>query len=89
MSWNNCLEFKLDKVLPALVALYDSLNSQIEKIQEELNQLHTFAVNPLDESAVQSLDKFIREAEARTSRLEKMRDDTEKRLQELLSLGDE
>lgn len=67
------LEYKIE----TLVYLYDSLNVQIDKTQEQLNEIAKVITRPIDDEAYQKLIDFRTVMETRFENLVDMRNSVE------------
>ena len=67
------LEYKIE----TLVQLYDSLNTQIDKTQEQLNEIAKVIAKPIDAEAYQKLNDFRTVMETRFENLVDMRNSVE------------
>ena len=75
------LEYKIE----TLVHLYDSLNVQIDKTQEQLNEIAKVIIKPIDDETYQKLNDFRTVMETRFENLVDMRNSVEIVLGKMLS----
>ena len=76
------VKYDYDKILPALVSLYDSLNNQIEKAEQELIEIHrsVFYPDPSDKQALEEFKYNCKRIRERTDKLLRMRDSVESKI---------
>jgi len=76
----------LEYNVETLVHLYDSLNSEIAKTEQEVEKFNQFAADPTDERAMEEITKLYERLLARNIKLNKMRDNVEKLLDNILNI---
>jgi hypothetical protein len=75
----------VEYTVETLVHLYDSLNSQIEVAQSDLNDFMQIGFSPTTKNEV--IDLLCAKKEKRLEKLHSMRDDVEELLARLLNTG--
>ena len=76
----------VEYTVDTLVKLYDSLNSEIEKIHADLSASYQYDINLVDDHARAELEKAIKCQETRLNKLAKMRDNIEDILDRIFAI---